>query len=220
MPASSSTVGRTSTAWANWRRIPPLTRNRAGPTHDAGVGHPSLVDLPLPSLEGGVAGHGPTPGVIVVGAGSAQLVDTPGQLRRPAGSKFCRRLSLIEPLGAPLRAGPVVRDQNDQGVLTVSGRLEKLEHPGQLGIGVGEERGEALHEPSCHPPLLGGEVLPGRHPRRSRGHLGTRCEQAGLQLAGEDLLPPLVPTLVEVPGYRSIHSRGAWWGEWQAPVQK
>ena len=110
---------------------------------------------------------------------------------------FWRRLSLIDPVGPPSELAPLSDTRMTDGVLPVAGLVEEVEDPAQLGVGVGQESGEALHEPGRHPLLVGGQGVPGRHPGRTGGQFGAGGEQAEVELAGEDLGAPAVPTLVE-----------------------
>ena len=105
---------------------------------------------------------------------------------------------MIDPLGPSFRARPVVGHQQDERVVDVPGLREKGEEPGQLGIGVGEKAGEALHESGRHPLFPGRQLVPGRDPVGTRRHLGARWEEPGGLLASEGRLPPPVPTSVEV----------------------
>ena len=75
--------------------------------------------------------------------------------------------------------------------------LERRQDPADLRVGVGEETGEDLLLAAVHAPLVGRQVAPGPHPfgawreHRALGH------DAGGDLAGEQLVAPGVPALVE-----------------------
>ena len=173
----------------------PTAWTRAGPwpAHDAGIGHPALVDLALPSLEGGVARHGPAPGVVVVGGRAAQLVDAPFQFGRARRVDVLQPVVVDRPAHATLRAGPVVRHQDDQGVLAVADPVQEVEHPGQLGIGIGQETGEALHEPGRHPLLVGRQVVPSPAPMKAVGPSRSRAPTDPTRAGGRRYPPATGP---------------------------
>ena len=147
-PTSSSTVGRTSTAWAYWWRItsgcdPAAPAKR----HDARVGHAAFVDLALPALEGGVAGHGPAPRVVVVAEGPTDLFDAAVHLRHPGRVEVGEADVVDRSLPPPSELAPL-SDTTMTTVLSESPRSSmKARQPADLGVGVGQVAGEALHEP-------------------------------------------------------------------------
>jgi hypothetical protein len=167
------------------------------PVDDARIGHPALVDLPLPPLERGVAGHGPPPRVVVVGRRCPELVDARPQLLGARGVTVPQAPVVDGAVRAALGAGAVVGDQDHQGVVELAALVEEAEQPADLGIGVGQEGGEALHEAGRHPLVLGRDVVPGRHPRRPGRQFGARRDDAQLELAGVGGLAPGVPAAVE-----------------------
>ena len=57
--------------------------------------------------------------------------------------------------------------------------------------------GVDLLEPGAHRPLVGAQVVPGRHPGVAGRQLGTRRYDAELDLAGQDRCPAGVPAAVE-----------------------
>ena len=92
----------------------------AGPMDDQRVGHPTLVHLALPAAEGRVAGHRPAPGVVVVPAGPTDLVDVRQRLLQGGGDTVPRTY-IVEGSGrAALRARPVVRQHEEQGVVEIA----------------------------------------------------------------------------------------------------
>ncbi len=179
----------------------------AGPRHNARVGDAPLVDLPLPALERGVARHRPAPRIVVMGEGAADLVDAGLHLRARRGIEVVEADVVDRPLGAAFGAGPVVRDQHHEGVVPVAGLVEELEDPAELMVRIREEGREALHEQAgTHAGRGESRVSRGRSPRSSC-RAKVRSRQASQPSSN-------------APRYRSIQSRGAWWGEWQAPVQR
>ena len=187
-----------STAWAYWWRTPPAATRSRGKRHDARVGHASFVDLALPALEGRVARHGPAPRVVVVAERPTDLVDAAVHLRHP-GRVEVREADVVDrPLPAPFRARPVVRHHHDDGVVGVTQVVDEGEQPADLGVGVGQVAGEALHEPLGQLPLPVAQGVPGRDPRGARRQLGAGRDDAQLELAGVGLLPPPVPSAGEV----------------------
>ena len=104
---------------------------------------------------------------------------------------------LVHAAGPPtLGAGPVVGEEEDEGVLQLAGILQVGEQPADLRVGVGEEAGEDLLLAGMHPALVGRERRPGVDPGRPGGEHRALGDHAGGQLAGEDLVAPVVPAPV------------------------
>ena len=97
---------------------------------------------------------------------------------------------------APLGAGPVVGEEQDQGVVEQPPGLEEGDQPADLRVGVGEEAGEDLLLAGVHPALVVGERRPLVDPRGPGGQHGALGHDAGGHLAGEGLLAPVVPAAV------------------------
>ena len=187
-------------AWAYCRR---RRRRRAGlagagQPDDAGVGDAALVDLALPALEGRVPRHGPAPRVVVVAERPADLVDAPVHLV-DAGALEVRQPALVDgALLAALGAGAVVGHDDHDRVVGVAQVVDEVEHPADLLVGVGEERGEALHEALGERPLRARRGCPSSGP--TAGGARARCPRGrcpSAQLAGEGLVAPAVPPLGE-----------------------
>ena len=136
------------------------------PGDDARIGHSSLVHLALPTFERGVARHGPAPRVIVVAQRATDLIDAVVHLADPCRVEVGEPHVVDGAVRTALRAGAVVRDHQDQGVVELAESAKEVDHPTQLMIGMGEEAGEALHESGGHRPLAIVECLPCRHPGR------------------------------------------------------
>ena len=141
-------------------------RESGRPRDDAGIGDTALVHLALPALEGRVARHGPSPRVVVVGERSTDLVQTVVHLGETGGVKIGHPDVVDRSLRSTFGAGAVVRDQDEDGVVELARLLEECHQATDLGVGVREESGEALHEPAGHGALELSELVPRRHPRR------------------------------------------------------
>ena len=171
-----------------------------GPVHEERVARAAAVGFPLPAAERRVAGPGPAPRVVVERGRPAELVDL-GQavLQRLGG--VVEELGLVGGAGGPaLGARTVVGDHHDQRVVQLAGLAQELQQPPDLGVGVGQEAREDLHQPGGEPARVGRERLPfgdvGVVPRQ----FGVGGNDPELLLAGEHLLAVGVPALVEAPG--------------------
>ena len=177
---------------ADRRRRPP---SRAGQLTMHGSATPPSWTSRFQRLNGRVAGHGPAPRVVVVGARAARSRRCAGASSSgPAGSRFCEADVVDRSVGPALGAGPVVRHQDDERVVEVAGLLEEVEQPAELGVGVGEEGGEALHEPGRHRAARRRQVVPGRHPGGPRRELGARGEAAPARAGGRRSPPARRPS--------------------------
>ena len=175
-----------------------------GPGDDQRVGHAPLEVVALPHLERGVERPRPAHRVVVVGRRRAQLLEVLQILLDLVGDAVEELVLVDRPVGAALAAGAVVGDQHDDGVLELPGRLQEVEQPPDLVVGVGQEPGVDLGHPAEEPLLLLGQRVPGpdhvdRVPRLAvdarllgigvqRRQLGAVGEDAQLLLALEDLL--------------------------------
>ena len=90
------------------------------PGDDARVGGPAVELVALPHLERGVEGHGPPGRVVVVGAGSAQLVDL-GQVLGQVIGDAVGELHLVDrAVGAALAADAPLSETTTIMVLSSS----------------------------------------------------------------------------------------------------
>ena len=197
-PAAAMIVGMRSMAWANWLRTVPGSAIAPGPVHDQRRAGPAEPGVALPELVRRVAGPGPGPRVVVVGGEPAPVVVV-GQVLLHRLPDVRGEAVLVEAARlAPLRAGPVVGEDHDEGVVQRPEALERREDAADLRVGVGQEAGEDLLLAGVHAPLVGrrGRSRPAPTPgaRRQHGALG---HDARGELAGEHLLAPGVPPLVE-----------------------
>ena len=126
-------------------------RDPLRPGHDERIGRAAAVGLALPAAERRVARPGPAPGVVVEGAGAADLVD-PREALLDRLRRVVEELRLVGRAGrAALGAGAVVGDDHDQRVVELAELRQELEQTPDLVIGVAEEPGEHLHEPAVQP---------------------------------------------------------------------
>ena len=170
----------------------------AGPVGDERVTDAAFVGFAFPALERGVPGPGPTPGVVVVSIGTAQLID-PGQVLFHVLGFEVEEVQLVERSpGTPLGRGSVVAHDQDDRVLELSDLLDEVEQTSDLGVGVGQKAGVDLHHPGVEVLLLGRERVPGRNPTGPLAQRRTRGEQGRRGLAIEDPVAPGVPSEVEL----------------------
>ena len=103
--------------------------------------------------------------------------------------------------GAVLALGAravVAPDVEDDGVVAKAERVELVDDPADLGVGVLDEAGEDLHQPPLEGPLGLGDAVPGGHGLGARRELGVGGDPAELLLALEDALAHRVPAVVEL----------------------
>ena len=181
--------GTMSMAWTYWCRGPDPRLGAGGPVHDQRIGDPALVDLPLPSAERRVAGDRPSPRVVVVAEGPADLVDPAERLLDRTGCDVPRPDVVDRADGPALRAGTVVRQHDDERVVEVARAVEEVDEPAELVVGVGEEAGEGLHVAGVQAPGVVGQRVPRRDPLRTGRQLRARGKQPLGQLAGEGRPP-------------------------------
>ena len=170
----------------------------AGSGEQERVTHAALEGVPLPAAEGRVAGEGPPPRVVAARREPPQVVEV--------GELVVEVVGLVGDVVAQLVVGPVrpafgrrpvVRHAHDDGAIELTGRLEMVEDPADLVVGVGHERGEHLHHPGVQ--ALSGPVdrRPLLDPRRSRRQRRPLGQDARSQLTPVGRLPPDVPPGVE-----------------------
>ena len=91
--------------------------NSFRPVDDAGVSHAALVYLPLPALEGRVAGPGPAEGVMIVGPGGTEIIHS-GEALPDGLREAVEEGGLIKgAVGPAFGTGAVVRDDDDNRVI-------------------------------------------------------------------------------------------------------
>ena len=172
--------------------------NALGPGYDERIGGTPAVGLALPAAEGGVAGIGPAPGVVVVGFDAAQLIDHLEVV-------FQRFLDIVEEEHLVERAhrpafgaGAVVGDDHDQRVVQLADLAQEIEDASKVMIG---EARRSRRRPPCSGhraawPRLAG--FPNRHIGVVRRQLGAWRDDPHIQLALVDDLAVLVPAHVEL----------------------
>ncbi len=190
-------VGARSMAWQYCRASGAAVGDSPGPVHHQRIGHAAFVHLALPAAEGGVAGDGPTPGVVVVDGGPTDVVEVV-QLLFERGPQYVPRSGIVVgTTRSALGAGAVVAQHHHQGVVEVVDAVEEVDDATHLLVGVAEHGGEGLHVAGVHALLILAERVPGRHPLGSGAQLGGGRQEPGLGLAAEHLVAPLIPPLVE-----------------------
>ena len=167
----------------------PLGPDAGRPVEDERIGHAPFVGVALESLQRRVAGPGPAPRVVVVGLGCAEVVDPSQVLLEALGDEVEEVLLVERPLRTALGRCAVVAHDDDDGVLGLTELLNEVEDAGDLGVGVGEEAGVDLHQPSGQTLLVVAQRVPGRDPRGALGELGALGQEARCQSDGRT--PPL-----------------------------
>ena len=173
-----------------------------GPVHDERVRDTTFMGVALEPLERSVPGPGPSPRVVVVGLGGSEVVDPLEVLFEALGDEIEEILLVERSPGATLGRCTVVAHDDHDRVLGLTELLDEVEEACHLRVRMAEEPGEDLHEPSGESLLVGAQRVPGRDPRGALGELRSGGQESRGQLAGEHLLPPPVPALVEVPPVR------------------
>jgi hypothetical protein len=177
-------------------------RHLGRPRHQAHVGDAAFVaGPPLPVGERGVERPRPPGVVVVVRQGPAELVDVlQGELG--GGWDAVEEPPLVEgAVGAAFTARAVVGHHDNDGVVELPGRLEEVDDPPDLVVGVLDVAGEHLGHPDEQSLLVVAQRLPGAHrveyrPGLAFGAGGTRLtvrvEAAQLGVVGQqpELLLP------------------------------
>ena len=138
--------------------------NSLGPGDDRGIGDATLVGgVALVELVGRVERHRPADRVVVVGLRAAEFVVAPHAVLDGV-DEAVEELDFVDrPVGSALAAGAVVGDHHDDCVVQLTGILQIVQDPADLGIGVGQEAGEHLGHPGEEALLLVGQSVPGPH---------------------------------------------------------
>ncbi len=194
-----------------------------GPGHDHRVPRAAEVGRhQLGPLERRPARPGPAGVVHVVGGGGAERVEPADRvegghllLDRVRDVVLCQQLA-DRPLLPLRRRAVVAEDVEDQRVLPEPPRVDAVDQPPDLGVGMLDEAGEDLHQPLLERPLALRDRVPRRHRRVPRRQLGPRRDHPHLQLplvgplaigipaAGELALVLLRPLLEHV--VRPVHA--------------
>jgi hypothetical protein len=168
-----------------------------GPVDDERIGDAALVRLALPPPQRCVAGPGPRPWVVTVGARRAEVVDAAQVLLEALGLEVEEVHLVVRAVGAALGAGAVVAHHEHDRVVELAEDVDVIDEAAQLGVGVLEEAGVHLHHAGVQHALVARERVPRRHPMGPFGERRPRRQQSRRQLTGVDLFAPGVPTLVE-----------------------
>ena len=169
------------------------------PVDDHGHVDAALVGVLLVPLERRVAGLGPSPRVVGVAVGPADVVEAADGLVGRLHQEV-EELHLVQHAErSALLAGPVVRQQEDQGVVELAERVELVDQPADLVVGVVQEGGEGLLQAGGQPLVGVGHLVPGLDPGVARRQLGVGRDQPQLELAGEPPVAGGVPSFVVAP---------------------
>ena len=124
---------------------PDLVSDAGGPVDDQRIGDPTLVHLALPAAERRVAGHGPSPWVVVVTVRAADLVDPLQRLVHLTWRDVPEAQVVDRARRTALRAGAVVGENEHDRVLQIADVVEVRQQPTDVVVGVGQEAREGLH---------------------------------------------------------------------------
>jgi hypothetical protein len=134
----------------------PTITDAGRPVDDQRIANAAAVDVCLVPLQRRVASLSPTDRVVGVRRLVAEPVKRLQGFRQrlgPAGLELQVDVDAAEP--AALAAGPVIRDQHQQGVVKLPNLFQVRHQPPDLGIGVLQEAGVRLHVPRGDPLLVG-----------------------------------------------------------------
>ena len=173
-----------SITWVNCERMAPGSATWPGHCTMSGVRVPPEPGVALPELVRGVAGPGPGPRVVVVGAEAAPIVVGRQVVRHGLAQVGGEAVLVDAAVLAALGAGPVVGEDHDQCVLQEAGRLEGVQEAADLRIGMGQEAGEHLLLARVHAALVCAEVVPALDPLGPLGEDGARRDDAPLRPGG------------------------------------
>jgi hypothetical protein len=165
---------------------------------DERIADAAAIGLALPAAEGRVAREGPAPGIVIEGRRASELVDLLQVFLERVGD-VVEELVLVDRSGRPaFRACAVVGDEHDQRVVPFADRLEEIEEPAIVMVGMGQETGEHLHHAGIKLLLAGRERVPVLDVGIVAGELGVLGNDAQLLLALEDPLAIGIPAIVEL----------------------
>src|SRR5208337_1697519 len=135
----------------------------------------AFVGVLLVPFERCVPRLGPTPGIVGVTVGSANIVEMTDRLVGCLDHEV-EELPLVQDTERPaLLTRAVVGEQEDQGVVELAEASQRVDQASDLGVGVVEEAGEGLLEARGENAVALGEVRPGLYawvPRSQQRALG------------------------------------------------
>ncbi len=168
---------------------------------DAVAGSAEVRGHLLHPLERRVERPGPADVVVVFAADGAEVVDVVQQPLRILGHAVLVGRGAPAAVDGALRRGAVVSaDVDEQGVVQLAEFVDGVDDPADLGVGMGHEPGEHLHQPAGHRLVAIVVVGPGRNLRRPRSQPGAGRDDARLELAVVSPLPQGIPAIVELSG--------------------
>jgi len=177
---------------------PALVGDPRRPADHRGIGAPAARGDLLAVGERRGGGIGPGGGIAAVGPRESEVVDPLRHILQRLGDTVPVAQLVHDAVQATLGRGAVVAgDVDDQGVVQLAGRLDRVDDAADLVVGVLHRSAEHLHP--AGPDLLVGvaELLPRRQGRRPGLQLGVGRDDPQLLLAGQDPVAELVVAVVE-----------------------
>ena len=156
-----------------------------GPVHDQRRAHATEPRVALPQAQRRVAGPRPAPGVVVVRAVAAEVVDAREVLVEVFVETVHEAVFVDRSVRTALGARPVVGDEADQRVVEQVVGAQVLDHASDLVIGVREEAGVHLHHARVEALLLRGQARPTPRPTTGAGSAGVGRDDAVRDLPRE-----------------------------------
>ena len=172
-------------------------RDALGPRHDARIGDAAVMDVALPALEGRVAGIRPAGRIVVVGFFAAQIVVVLEVLFERIRDTVEDQILVERAEETAFPRSAVVRHQQDERVIEIAQRFERLDQTPDVIIGVGQEARKDLHHARVEALFVGGHRLPRLDHFVARRELGAGRDEAQLELALMRFLAIGVPSSVE-----------------------
>ena len=167
------------------------------PAQNERIAGAAPVGLALPAAEGGVAGVGPAPGVVVEVLRPTDVIDG-GEVLREVFRNIVEELALVHRSGGTaFGAGSVVGDHHDHGVVVLTDLLQEVDKFSDVVVGVLQEAGEHLHHAGIEALLLGRQAVPVGHIGVVARKHGALRDDAQFLLAREGVLAVGVPAAIE-----------------------
>src|ERR1700756_795861 len=113
--------------------------------NDERIADATAVGLAFPAAEWRIAREGPTPGIVIEGAWTAEFVNLLEILLQRVWHVVEELVFIHRSVRAAFGTGAVVGDEQDEGVLPLADRFQEVEQAAIVIVGVGEEAGKDLH---------------------------------------------------------------------------